>query len=308
MSGRKRGKARKHAQNRLPNQSTTSAMALPQREHQPPQEEVKAPEPESGPVTMEEKPRGAEGEAAAQGNSKDLKDTKEKTSRLYDDYSLNTIQNLEHVWQSKTGSAGVSTEVCTNHIRVTSQLRKLAYTYHVYYHPKIEGAAAQMILLNQQKSKIGKYFLLDGSSLVVFQKLDNRNMNLISRNDDGSTVEITLVFNTEVLPTSVDYIRYHNIIMRRVLKLMNFEQIGRNYFNHNHGYVFQEHGMEIWPGYSTSVLPYENGLTLCVDACHKVVRFETAYDVICRLRHSLPPDRVRNKVEEELVGCVVITR
>lgn len=42
--------------------------------------------------------------------------------------------------------------------------------------------------------------------------------------------------------------------------------------------------MEIWPGYTASVLMREHGVFLNVDSRHKVVRTESALDYINMLR------------------------
>ncbi|VTJ76679.1 Hypothetical predicted protein, partial [Marmota monax] len=62
--------------------------------------------------------------------------------------------------------------------------------------------------------------------------------------------------------------------------------------------------LEVLPGYITSILPYENSLTLCADLSHKLLRLETAYDLIMRLKEN----NEFAKIKEELVGSIVFTR
>lgn len=68
--------------------------------------------------------------------------------------------------------------------------------------------------------------------------------------------------------------------------------------------------LEIWPGYVTSVLQYENDITLCADISHKLFRMETAYDVIMRIREEARRANinVKERAAKELVGSVVFTR
>ncbi|MBZ3881129.1 Piwi-like protein 3 [Sciurus carolinensis] len=105
-------------------------------------------------------------------------------------------------------------------------------------------------------------------------------VELVSRTLNRSIVKITLNFSKELQPTHPDCVRYYNILFRR---------------------------LEVLPGYVTSILPYENSLTLCADLSHKLLRMETAYDLIMKIFES----NVRNfkeKVEKELVGLIVFTR
>ncbi|EHB01543.1 Piwi-like protein 3 [Heterocephalus glaber] len=95
----------------------------------------------------------------------------------------------------------------------------------------------------------------------------------------------------------------------RTLKLMNFKQIGRNYYDENSKENFCDNRLEAWRGYVTSVLPYEHSLTLCSDICHKLLRLETAYDIIMRrCEKSLQDKYIREEVSKELVGLIVFTR
>ena len=45
----------------------------------------------------------------------------------------------------------------------------------------------------------------------------------------------------------------------------------------------QQHKLEVWPGYSTTAEVYEGGLLLQVDQAHRVLRAETAKDVMSNL-------------------------
>ena len=41
-----------------------------------------------------------------------------------------------------------------------------------------------------------------------------------------------------------------------------------------------QHKLEIWPGYVTAVAEYEGGLMLNLDVSHKVLRTQTALDLV----------------------------
>lgn len=68
--------------------------------------------------------------------------------------------------------------------------------------------------------------------------------------------------------------------------------------------------LEVWPGYITSILQYENDVTLCADVNHKLLRMETAYDVIMRIREDAKNKNldVEKQVAKELVGSIVFTK
>ncbi|XP_047418145.1 piwi-like protein 3 [Sciurus carolinensis] len=198
---------------------------------------------------------------------------------VFQDLVVNTRQNLEHVRHSKTGSEGTVVDLKTNHFQVTCP-QWIAYKYNVDYKPDIDDTNLRSQLLFQHEPVLGNCHIFDGNSLLLSRRLHSRQVELVSRTLNRSIVKITLNFSKELQPTHPDCVRYYNILFRR---------------------------LEVLPGYVTSILPYENSLTLCADLSHKLLRMETAYDLIMKIFES----NVRNfkeKVEKELVGLIVFTR
>ncbi|XP_077652592.1 piwi-like protein 3 [Urocitellus parryii] len=116
-----------------------------------------------------------------------------------------------------------------------------------------------------------------GSQEVQKEGSRLQEMEFDSYTPSRSTVKITLQLSKELPPNHPDCVRYYNVLFRR---------------------------LEVLPGYITSILPYENSLTLCADLSHKLLRLETAYDLMMRLKEK----NEFAKIEEELVGSIVFTR
>ncbi len=68
--------------------------------------------------------------------------------------------------------------------------------------------------------------------------------------------------------------------------------------------------MSIWPGYTTAVHEFEDGLYLVIDVAHKVLRSETCYDMIADIQNRLrnDPGAVRQEVYNAMVGNIVLTK
>jgi len=63
----------------------------------------------------------------------------------------------------------------------------------------------------------------------------------------------------------------------------------------------------LWPGYSTSILAYEESVMLCADVQHKVLRMDTVLDFLYELyeqRHKA----FHEEATKRLVGEIVMTR
>uniref|UniRef100_A0A8C4LIM1 Piwi like RNA-mediated gene silencing 3 n=1 Tax=Equus asinus asinus TaxID=83772 RepID=A0A8C4LIM1_EQUAS len=196
---------------------------------------------------------------------------------------------LEHVRKSKTGSKGTVVRLFANHFRVTSRPQWVTYQYNVDYKPDIEDGSLRADLLKQHESLLGKCRIFDGNSLLLPRVLRKRVKWLATYKEQP--VKITIEFSRELTPTSPDCLRYYNILFRKCVRLR-----------------FLAICLEVWPGYFTSILEYENSITLCADVSHKLLRMETAYDVIMRIVDTPREGDVKQRVSKALVGLIVLTK
>lgn len=65
-----------------------------------------------------------------------------------------------------------------------------------------------------------------------------------------------------------------------MMKSIKFEQIGRNCFEPAKAVHFPQYKIEMWPGFDIRLNVKEAGVFLNIEPCHKVVRIETAYEVM----------------------------
>nr|XP_060467758.1 piwi-like protein 3 [Panthera onca] len=225
---------------------------------------------------------------------------------IFQDQVVNTRQYLEHVKDSTTGTQGRVVKLFTNHFRVTSRPELLTYKYNIDYMPEIEDGKVRTDLLCQHKHVIGECHIFDGNSLLLPHKLQKQKTELVSR-WGKKIVKVTIEFCSELKPTSLDCLRYYNILFRKILKMMDLKQVGRNYYNENEATEFLNHKLVIWPGYSTSILEYETSITLCADVNHKLLRMQTAYDLIMHVDNKSQRKDAK-EISKELVGSIVFTK
>uniref|UniRef100_A0A8P0NCM2 Piwi like RNA-mediated gene silencing 3 n=1 Tax=Canis lupus familiaris TaxID=9615 RepID=A0A8P0NCM2_CANLF len=225
---------------------------------------------------------------------------------IFRDHVVDTRQYLEHVRESTTGTLGRPVKLFTNHFRVTSRPQQVTYKYNIDYLPDIEDGKVRSELLLQHKAFIGECHIFDGSSLLLPHKLLLPKTELVSLLKN-QVVKLTIEFISELSPNSPDCLRYYNILFRRILKQMNLKQVGRNYYNKQEATEFFDHKLVIWPGYVTSILEYETSITLCADVNHKLLRMQTAYDLITGLRDPQTKKEDVEQVSKELIGSIVFT-
>lgn len=94
------------------------------------------------------------------------------------------------------------------------------------------------------------------------------------------------------------------------MKIIRFEQIGRNCFDTFRIKSFPNFKMEIWPGFDIRLTTREAGVFLNIEPCHKIVRYETALEFMTDLRDTCDSRGLdfRREIEKELRFKTVITK
>ncbi|XP_063807045.1 piwi-like protein 1 isoform X2 [Pseudophryne corroboree] len=160
--------------------------------------------------------------------------------RDFHDLGVNTRLAIEHVKASKTGVSGSTIQLVTNHIKLVSRPQWVLYQYHIDYNPQMESRRLRTALLYQHEETIGKAHAFDGTLLFLPKRL-NKVTEVFSQTRNGENVKVTITLTNELPPTSPTCFQFYNIIFRRILKIMNMKQIGRNYYNPNDATEVREH-------------------------------------------------------------------
>ena len=64
--------------------------------------------------------------------------------------------------------------------------------------------------------------------------------------------------------------------------------------------------LDLWPGFITSILQYEDSIMLCADVSHKIMRSDTVYDTLEELYQT--SRNFHEDAVKTLVGEIVLTR
>ncbi|XP_047447719.1 piwi-like protein 1 [Mugil cephalus] len=228
--------------------------------------------------------------------------------RDFHDIGINTRQAMEHVKESKCGTTGSLIHLRSNFFRILSRPQWVLYQYHVDYKPQMESRRLRTALLFQHEEVIGSARSFDGAQLFLPRRLHSKETLLYSTTKNGEKVQITVTLTNELPPTSLVCIQFYNIIFRKILRILNMQQIGRNYYNPNDPLNIPQHKLTIWPGYATTILQYESSIMMCTDVSHKVLRSETVLDFMISLRHRFGDQRFFDICAKELIGLVVLTK
>uniref|UniRef100_A0A8C2ISH9 Piwi-like RNA-mediated gene silencing 1 n=1 Tax=Cyprinus carpio TaxID=7962 RepID=A0A8C2ISH9_CYPCA len=195
-----------------------------------------------------------------------------------------------------------------NFMRLLSRPLWALYQYHVDYKPPMESRRLRSALLFQHEETLGKAHTFDGAILFLPNKLHNTETVLCSETRNGEKVEITVTLTNELPPSSPVCLQFYNILFRRILRILNMQQIGRHYYNPDDPFNIPQHRLTIWPGFVTTILQYESSIMLCTDVSHKVLRSETVLDFMYSLRQQCGDQRFPEACTKELVGLIILTK
>ncbi|KAI6656672.1 piwi B [Oopsacas minuta] len=206
---------------------------------------------------------------------------------------------------SSVGTAGTSTKMFSNYIRVRS-IAQGVYHYMVTFSPEIDSKNMRYKLLNMHREVIGETRAFDGTTLYSPKTITESIIELEStRPTDGAPIKIK-VEKIRILQAK-DSLQLFNVIFRRVMRQLQLRQVGRHYYDPIHPINIPQHKLELWPGYITSIHAYEDQLLLMLDVSHKLLRTDSALDFLYDMYHQ-QTQSFQEQVTKQLVGTVVLTR
>lgn len=274
--------------------------------------------PPPGQVSQHQRPVAPPTEALAGMSVKEQKPSvqsasgaREQRPRLSRDVDDNVVTKPPHLID-KMGNTGTIIGLVTNHFKLKTKTNFGVYQYTVSFNPEVEAKRARVAMLRSKSDLLGRVHAFDGMTLYLPMRLSEIETRCNITRPQGDVVQMIVKFTNEVPPDSPSMLQLYNIIFRRILKNIGMQQVGRNYYNTSQPIVIQKFGLELWPGYSTSILPYETDFLLSADVSHKVLRTTTVLEYLYELyeRHERMGRKgdFHGEATKKLVGQIVLTR
>lgn len=272
--------------------------------------------PPPGQVPQQQRPVAPPIEAMAGMSMKEQRPRVQSTSgaqeqrppRLSRDVDDNVNTKPAHLIDKK-GNTGTRIDLVTNHFKLRTTTNFGVYQYNVSFNPEVEAKRARIAILSSQRELIGPVRAFDGMILYLPRRLSEIETRCNVTRPQGDVVQMTITFTNEVEPGSPSMLQLYNIIFRRILKDIGMQQVGRNYYNISKPIEIPKFGLQLWPGYSTSILPYETDILLSADVSHKVLRTTTVLEYLYELYERMGQrGNFHMEATKKLVGQIVLTR
>ncbi|KAL7738918.1 hypothetical protein ACLKA6_016921 [Drosophila palustris] len=206
---------------------------------------------------------------------------------------------------TKSGKDGQPIRLITNFFRVKTTPKWRIAHYHVDFSPDIEMVRVRCGILSNHAAILGTGYLFDGKQLFTTVKFEQDVTVLQSRSKQDVDYKITIKFVGFISPAEQRFMQVLNLILRRSMKGLHLEQVGRNLFDPQARVAMREFALELWPGYETSIRQHERDILLSTEITHKVMRTETVYDIL--VNSSQNPARHQEEFRMNVLGLIVLT-
>lgn len=181
--------------------------------------------------------------------------------------------------------------------------------YHVDFNPQIESIRLRYIILRTEEAKahIGEIMHWNGTNLYLPIRLPDKITSFVSTHSvTGERVQVRLTYIKR--PPTNELLPFYNSLMHKVMNRLDYVIINRQHYSPLHKIAIEQHRLEVWPGWLTSIQQLDGGMKLSIDATYRVLRLQTVRDIMAEIKNRNSGGRLREQLEQELVGTIIMTR
>lgn len=191
--------------------------------------------------------------------------------------------------------------------------KKTFFKYSVMFNPELPGDSVKLraTIIGKAKKELTK---------LLGEYLFN-NSTLFSRENCSDVIEVSVEFNKQTYDIKISlcnvidcksyeaeaiYKRFFSLLTKKI----KFIQIRKNYFNPKGARMIDSQKLEVWPGFNSSVNILNEGILLNMNIIYKVLRTETALDIVIKLGKDTSKNcnELKQIFNDYFKGLAVLTR
>ncbi|XP_056639087.1 protein argonaute-3 [Diorhabda sublineata] len=209
------------------------------------------------------------------------------------------------------GDSGRTVNLSVNYIKLHLQEDRGVFEYEVKFDPELDATNKRIRATNIVMKELNLPKVYDGGSILYLPQKITNTFKTFSINipgaDGDQAVEVKIIYKKQKSLSERECIPLYNVLFKRIMYILLYTPMGRNYFNTHHRYLIPQHKLEVLPGYVISVNELEGGLMLCLDTQHKVMRTQNAYELLKELR-AADPKNFKQLATSSLIGSCIFTK
>lgn len=121
------------------------------------------------------------------------------------------------------------------------------------------------------------------------------------------SIQISVTIEHIKSPGDEELVAFYNNIFNHVMQELRLVQIKRHHYDPMSKISIPTHKLELWPGHVCAIQDFDGGLMLTCDTSHRVLRTNTARDLLYELYRS-DDENFEKNAKARLLGAIVLTR
>uniref|UniRef100_A0A182LZC8 Uncharacterized protein n=1 Tax=Anopheles culicifacies TaxID=139723 RepID=A0A182LZC8_9DIPT len=207
---------------------------------------------------------------------------------------------------SKQGTSGTKLVLKTNYFRLTrNDQNTCVFQYRVDFEPLVEDTRIMQALIRTQAILLGPY-IFDGTMLFLYNKLRSEMVDLQVKDPRTDALyKMTIRHVGTVDMASEMALMVLNLMHRQAMGSLKLLAINRNFFDPEAKITIPQYGLELYPGYVTSIRQHESDVLLCVDITHRVLRIDSCYKMLQNMQRQ--PGSYKDNFRRMMIGANVMS-
>ena len=207
-------------------------------------------------------------------------------------------------------TSGKSLSLATNYFTFTSLNKNQAFfKYSVEFVPEIPGDSVKLrrsIWRNAReiiKSKLGHTIF---NNTTCYSKENCDSVLEIEAELQDQKYTILVKWANVVDNNTLEALSLYKKFIGQLIRKINFVPIRRSYFDPKQAKSVDN--VEVWPGFNCATNIFGKGVMINMNVIHKVLRNETALDLIQKIRNKKDGNDLVDELSETFKNCVVLTK
>lgn len=207
--------------------------------------------------------------------------------------------------ESKKGISGKPITLKANYFKLIAAPDWCLHKYHVSFEPEENSVVIRKALIGLHQKNFGGY-VFNGTIMYSNQRLPNDLTELTSvRQTDKQSIQISIQFIGALEKLDPIYTQFFNVLFKKSFIHLNLLFVGDNVFDLHLKTDINEHNIELWPGYNTSICQHEQDVLMFTDITYKIIRKESMLMTLNRIKETYGFENVETACKAELIDTTV---
>lgn len=232
-----------------------------------------------------------------------------RSSVISQQFAIVESQNLRAGLLKTPSQNGVPVTLGTNYMTFETKDGVCVQQYHADFNPDIESIRLRYHLLRSEEAQrqIGTIIYWTGTNLYLPSKLA-QDVTIFQGTHPVTNTPVKVRLTFVKTPPDDELLPFYNSLMHKVMNRLDYVIINRQHYSPLHRIAIEQHKLEVWPGWLTSIQRLDGGMKLSIDATFRVLRLETVRDIMQEIKQRCRGPNLKAAFESELVGSIVMTR